>query len=69
LTTVRIAVSATLALCLVLPPTFARALPVVAVQPFGGPETEPYRQQVAKIIGRHGFKVVTSLPSVSGTSQ
>lgn len=65
----RIAVSATLALCLVLPPTFARALPGVAVQPFGGPETEPYRQQVAKIIGKHGFKVVTSLPSVSGTSQ
>jgi hypothetical protein len=41
----------------------------IAVQPFGGPETEPYRKQVAKIVARHGFKVVTSLPAVSGTSQ
>ena len=41
----------------------------MAVQPFGGPETEAYRQQVAKLIGRHGFKVVTSLPAASGTSQ
>ena len=49
--------------------TFALASPRVAVQPFGGPETAPYRQHVAKIVGRHGFKVVTSLPGVSGTSQ
>ena len=49
--------------------TFALASPRVAVQPFGGPETDPYRQHVAKIVGRHGFKVVTSLPGVSGTSQ
>jgi hypothetical protein len=47
----------------------AVAAPRVAVQPFGGPDTEPYRQQVAKIVGRHGFRVVTSLPAVSGTSQ
>jgi hypothetical protein len=47
----------------------ASSAPRVAVQPFGGPDTEPYRQQVAKIVGRHGFKVLTSLPAVSGTSQ
>jgi hypothetical protein len=69
LTTVRLAGSTTLALGLALLPTSALAFPRVAVQPFGGPETDPYRQQVAKIIGRHGFKVVTSLPAVSGTSQ
>jgi hypothetical protein len=50
-------------------PTFAGAAPRVAVQPFGGPETEPYRRQVAKIVARHGFRVVTSLAAVSGTSQ
>ena len=65
----RIVVPAALALCFVLSPTVAHAFPRVAVQPFGGPETEPYRQQVTKIVGRHGFKVVASLPSVSGTSQ
>lgn len=47
----------------------AEAAPRVAVQPFSGPDTEPYRKQVAKIVGRHGFKVLTSLPAVSGTSQ
>lgn len=45
------------------------AAPRVAVQPFGGPETEPLRQQVAKIVTKHGFRVLTSLPAVSGTSQ
>jgi hypothetical protein len=54
---------------LLLLPVAAVAAPRVAVQPFGGPETEPYRAQVAKIVGRHGFKVVTSLPRVSGTGQ
>jgi len=41
----------------------------VAVQPFGGPETEPLRRQVASIVGRHGFRVLTSLAPVRGTSQ
>jgi hypothetical protein len=41
----------------------------VAVQPFGGPETELLRKQVASIVGRHGFRVLTSLASVSGTCQ
>ncbi len=41
----------------------------VAVQPFGGPETEPLRRQVAGIVGRHGFRLLTSLAAVSGTSQ
>lgn len=49
--------------------TTALAAPRVAVQPFGGPETEPYRRQVAKIVSRHGFRVLTSLANVSGTSQ
>jgi len=59
----------TAVLILLLLPTGALAAPRVAVQPFGGPETEAYRRQVAKIVGRHGFKVLTSLASVSGTSQ
>jgi hypothetical protein len=49
--------------------SFSFAAPRVAVQPFGGPETEPLRQQVAKIVTKHGFRVLTSLPAVSGTSQ
>jgi hypothetical protein len=47
----------------------AVAAPRVAVQPFGGPETEPLRRQVASIVGKHGFRVLTSLAQVSGTSQ
>jgi len=47
----------------------ALAAPRVAVQPFGGPETEPLRRQVADIVGRHGFRVLTSLAPVNGTSQ
>lgn len=50
-------------------PAAAAAAGRVAVQPFGGPETEPYRQQVARIVSSHGHKVITSLRSVSGTSQ
>lgn len=50
-------------------PVVAAAASRVAVQPFGGADTEPYRRQVAKIVARHGFKVLTSLPAVSGTSQ
>jgi hypothetical protein len=61
--------SLTLLLALLMAAAKVQAAPRVAVQPFGGPETEVYRRQVAKIVGRHGFKVVTSLPSVSGTSQ
>jgi hypothetical protein len=41
----------------------------VAVQPFGGPETEPLRRLVARIVGKHGFRVLTNLPAVSGTAQ
>ncbi|MBN2576053.1 MAG: hypothetical protein JXP73_15930 [Deltaproteobacteria bacterium] len=50
-------------------PAAAFAAPRVAVQPFNGPDTESYRRQVVKIVARHGFKVVTSLRAVSGTSQ
>jgi hypothetical protein len=66
---VRLEVAAAFVLGMFAMPTVARGTPRVAVQPFGGPETEPYRRQVAKIVGRHGFRVVTSLPAVSGTSQ
>ena len=45
------------------------AAPRVAVQPFGGLETEPLRKQVANIVGKHGFRVLASLASVSGTGQ
>ena len=41
----------------------------VAVQPFGSQDTEPLRRQVAGILSRHGFRVLTSLAPVSGTSQ
>ena len=41
----------------------------VAVQPFGRTATEPLRKQVARIIGQHGYRVLTNLPAVEGTSQ
>ena len=47
----------------------ALASPRVAVQPFGGPETEPLRKLVASIVSKHGVRVLTSLSPVSGTSQ
>ena len=56
-------------LSLFVAPEVAAGAPRVAVQPFGGPETEPYRRQVAKIVARHGLRTLTSLPAVSGTSQ
>lgn len=39
------------------------------MQPFGGPDNEPLRKQVARIVGKHGFRVLTTLAQVSGTSQ
>lgn len=53
----------------ITPVSPALAAPRVAVQPFGGPETEPLRKQVASIVGKHGFRVLTTLAPVSGTSQ
>lgn len=57
-----------LALCL---SQLAWAGPRVSVQPFNGPDPESraVRQQVARIVARHGFRVLTSIPSVSGTGQ
>jgi hypothetical protein len=52
-----------------LPTGRANAAGRVAVQPFGGPETEPLRRLVARIVGKHGFRVLTNLPAVSGTAQ
>jgi len=66
---VRVVSSAALAFLCIVPGYSAVASPRVAVQPFGGPETEPLRRQVASIVGKHGFRVLTSLAPVSGTSQ
>jgi hypothetical protein len=69
MTAVRIVLGVACLIGLIAAPIGAAADPRVAVQPFGGSDTEAYRKQVAKIVGRHGFKVITSLPAVSGTSQ
>jgi hypothetical protein len=66
---VRLVLLVTLALSCVTLTLPALAAPRVAVQPFGGPEAEPLRRQVASIVGKHGFRVFTSLAQVSGTSQ
>jgi hypothetical protein len=57
-----------LALCL---SQIAWAGPKVSVQPFNGPDPESgsVRLQVARIVARHGYRVLTSIPSVSGTGQ
>jgi hypothetical protein len=43
----------------------------VAVQPFSGPDpdSKTVRHQVARIVANHGFRVLTSVPPVSGTGQ
>lgn len=65
----RFAIFVALLVCLDVSALPALAAPRVAVQPFGGPETEALRKQVASIVGKHGFRVLTSLAQVSGTSQ
>lgn len=62
--------SAIIVLALCLGP-IAWAGPRVSVQPFDGPEAESrvLRQQVARIVARHGYRVLTSIPAVSGTGQ
>lgn len=57
-----------LALCL---SQLAWAGPRIAVQPFNGPDPESgaVRYQVARIVARHGYRVLTSIPAVSGTGQ
>ena len=47
------------------------AAPRIAVQPFSGPDAESraVRQQVIRIVARHGYRVLTSIPAVSGTGQ
>jgi len=66
---VRFAFPIAVVLWCITPVSPALAAPRVAVQPFGGPETEPLRKQVASIVGKHGFRVLTTLAPVSGTSQ
>jgi len=41
----------------------------VAIQPFSGQDTEPLRKNVARIVAKHGYTPVLSLPAVEGTSQ
>ncbi len=59
------------AFVLLAPWAAAAARPRVAVQPFTGPspEKEQVRRIVARIVARHGFRVLTSIPAVSGTGQ
>lgn len=47
----------------------AQTSPRVAVQPLEGPAGAPLRQQIARLVREHGFRVLTSLPRVQGTSQ
>jgi len=47
----------------------AAQTPLVAVQPFEGPSGASVRQQIARMVRGHGFRVVTSIPRVEGTGQ
>jgi hypothetical protein len=47
----------------------AQPSPRVAVQPLEGPAGASLRQQIARLVRDHGFRVLTSLPRVEGTSQ
>jgi hypothetical protein len=55
----------------VLLSSVAAAAPRVAVQPFSGPrpDSEQVRRMVARIVAKHGFRVLTSIPAVAGTGQ
>jgi hypothetical protein len=66
---VRLILIVTLLIGSALRPSTASAAGRVAVQPFGGQETEPLRRLVARIVRKHGFRVLTSLSAVSGTAQ
>jgi hypothetical protein len=41
----------------------------VSVQPLDGPVGQSLRQQIARMVRRHGYRVVTSIPRVDGTGQ
>jgi len=41
----------------------------VAVQPLEGPVGASLRQQIARLVRGHGFRVLTSIPRVGGTAQ
>jgi len=47
----------------------AETSPRVAVQPLEGPVGASLRQQIARLVRDHGYRVLTSLPRVRGTSQ
>jgi hypothetical protein len=50
-------------------PPAARASTRIAVQPIDGRGGAALRTRVAQILRRRGFRVVTSLPAVTGTAQ
>jgi hypothetical protein len=41
----------------------------ISVQPLDGPVGPVLRQQIARLVRGHGFRVVTSIPRVAGTGQ
>lgn len=41
----------------------------VSVQPLDGPVGASLRQQIARLVRGHGFRVLTSIPRVGGTAQ
>jgi hypothetical protein len=47
----------------------AQAAERVSVQPFEGDIGPALRQQITRILRGHGYRVVTSIPRVSGTGQ
>lgn len=47
----------------------ARAGVKVAVQPFEGPQSEPLRGLIVRIVRGRGFRTMTSLPRYEGTGQ
>jgi hypothetical protein len=66
----RLSLFAAVVLVLVaLHPAAARAADRVSVQPFDGELGPALRQQVARMLRGHGFRVVTSIARVDGTGQ
>src|SRR3954453_18939032 len=70
-TTTRLALAATLAL-VTIGLSGGRAAAEsqrVSVQPFEGAIGAAVRQQIARVVRGHGFRVLTSIPRVDGTGQ
>ena len=54
---------------LALPPGSARAAERVSVQPFEGTQGPAVRQQIARMLRGHRYRVLTSIARVEGTGQ